>query len=326
MAPPEMPAAPHASQVDAYATGEPFGPVAEVAGYARILYMTRDKWPNYVCCVLTVHQELIDKERPLVQQLVNHVLSAGAWLETAQANRDLAARVAGAPAVFNQQPEILRHVLTNPRDRVTYADLRLIQSEMDDLMEAALGPVALLFVVWHVAVVASQSRIFPTPWQVAVGPVELGRRDQGARRGQVTKCLAVLAAAAVVTLTLAAGAWAAFAPLATGSRELTFVIPPGTAARLKEGTPLTVLPSPIHLTMGVRDVLVITNDDEVIHQVGPIILGPRQTYRIPFRRPGRSQYACSLHAAGTLTLVIDPEPAAGLERLRWRLDRFAARS
>src|SRR4029453_10607257 len=40
--------------------------------------------------------------------------------------------------VFNQQPEILRHVLTNPRDRVTYADLRLIQSEMDDLMEAAL--------------------------------------------------------------------------------------------------------------------------------------------------------------------------------------------
>lgn len=138
MAPPEMPAALYARQVDAYATGEPFGAVAEVAGYARILYMTRDKWPNYVCCVLTVHQELIDKERPLVQQLVNHVLSAGAWLEMAQANRDLAAEIAGGPAMFNQRPEILRHVLTNPRDRVTYADLRLIQSEMDELMEAAL--------------------------------------------------------------------------------------------------------------------------------------------------------------------------------------------
>jgi NitT/TauT family transport system substrate-binding protein len=138
MAPPEMPAALYARQVDAYATGEPFGAVAEVAGYARILYMTRDKWPNYVCCVLTVHQELIDKERPLVQQLVNHVLSAGAWLEMAQANRDLAAEIAGGPAMFNQRPEILKHVLTNPRDRVTYADLRLIQSEMDELMEAAL--------------------------------------------------------------------------------------------------------------------------------------------------------------------------------------------
>jgi NitT/TauT family transport system permease protein len=41
---------------------------------------------------------------------------------------------------------------------------------------AALGPVALLFVAWHVAVVASHSLIFPTPWQVAVGLVELGRQ------------------------------------------------------------------------------------------------------------------------------------------------------
>jgi len=34
MAPPEMPAALYANQVDAYATGEPFGAVAEVDGYA----------------------------------------------------------------------------------------------------------------------------------------------------------------------------------------------------------------------------------------------------------------------------------------------------
>jgi len=135
----------------------------------------------------------------------------------------------------------------------------------------------------------------------------------------MTRRFAVLGVAAVVTL-----ARAAFAPLATGARELTFVIPPGTAAHLKAGTP--VLPSPVRLTVGVRDVLVITNDDEVIHQVGPIILGPRQTYRIPFRRPGRFQYACSLHAAGTLTLFIEAEPVAGLERLRWRLDRFTSRS
>ena len=137
MAPPEMPAALYARQVDAYATGEPFGAVAEVAGYARALYMTRDKWPNYVCCVLTVHQDLIDRDRPTVQRVVNHVLSAGAWLETAQANRDLAADFAAGPGVFNQRADVLRHVLTNPHDRVTYADLRLIRSEMDELMELA---------------------------------------------------------------------------------------------------------------------------------------------------------------------------------------------
>jgi NitT/TauT family transport system substrate-binding protein len=133
-----MPAALYARQVDAYATGEPFGAVAEVGGYARILYMTRDKWPSYVCCVLTVRQELIDRNRPQVQQLVDHVLSAGVWLEAGQANRDRAADLVAAPDLFNQSPGIIRHVLSNPRDRVTYADLRLVRSELDELMEAAL--------------------------------------------------------------------------------------------------------------------------------------------------------------------------------------------
>jgi hypothetical protein len=140
------------------------------------------------------------------------------------------------------------------------------------------------------------------------------------RRGGVVAALAGLA------LALGATGWAAFAPLPEGARAFTFVIPPGTAARLKAGEPFNVLPSPIHLTVGVRDVLVLTNDDDAIHQVGPIILGSRQTYRIPFRRPGNFQYACSLHATGTLTLVIAPAPAAGLDRLRWRLDQLIARS
>jgi hypothetical protein len=142
----------------------------------------------------------------------------------------------------------------------------------------------------------------------------------------VSRRAGALTALVLVAIAVATTAWAAFAPLSEGSRALTFVIPPGTAARAKAGEPFTVLPSPIHLTIGVRDILVLTNDDEAIHQVGPIILGPRQTYRIPFRRPGRFQYACSLHAAGTLTLDIADAPAAGLDRLRWRLDQLLARS
>lgn len=138
MAPPDMPAALYANQVAAYATGEPFGAVAEVAGYGRILHMTRDEWPRYICCVLTVHDDLIRTDRPLVQRLVDHVMSAGYWLEVGDRNRFTAADIAAAPAVFNQRPEIIRHVLSNPRDRVTYADLRLIRSEFDELMGMAL--------------------------------------------------------------------------------------------------------------------------------------------------------------------------------------------
>lgn len=138
MAPPDMPAALYANQVAAYATGEPFGAVAEVAGYGRILHMTRDQWPRYICCVLTVHDDLIRTDRALVQRLVDHVMSAGFWLEVGDRNRFTAADIAAAPAVFNQRPEIIRHVLSNPRDRVTYADLRLIRSEFDELMGMAL--------------------------------------------------------------------------------------------------------------------------------------------------------------------------------------------
>ena len=77
MPPPDMPAALYAKAVDAYCTGEPFGAAAQRAGYARALRMTRDEWRNYICCVLTVREELIKENRPLVQDLVNHVHGRG---------------------------------------------------------------------------------------------------------------------------------------------------------------------------------------------------------------------------------------------------------
>ena len=64
MPPPDMPAALYANAVDAYCTGEPFGAAAQSAGYARPLRMTRDEWRNYICCVLTVREELIAENRP----------------------------------------------------------------------------------------------------------------------------------------------------------------------------------------------------------------------------------------------------------------------
>ena len=56
MAPADMPAALYVKGVDAYCTGEPFGAAAQKAGYARPLSMTRDEWPRYMCCVLTMRK------------------------------------------------------------------------------------------------------------------------------------------------------------------------------------------------------------------------------------------------------------------------------
>jgi NitT/TauT family transport system substrate-binding protein len=138
MAPPDMPAALYARAVDAYCTGEPFGASAQRAGYARVLRMTRDEWRNYICCVLTVREELITHNSPLVQDLVNHVLGAGVWLDAKQENRNKAVAIAAGKKFFNQDPNIIQFVMDNPTDRVTYGDLRMIRAEFEDLMQLSL--------------------------------------------------------------------------------------------------------------------------------------------------------------------------------------------
>ncbi len=135
MAPPDMPAALYADAIDAYCTGEPFGAAAQRAGYARPLRMTRDEWRNYICCVLTVREELIAANRAMVQDLVNYVLAAGAWLDQKQQNRDRAVTIAAGRSFFNQDPNILQFVMDNPTDRVTYGDLRMIREEFEELMQ-----------------------------------------------------------------------------------------------------------------------------------------------------------------------------------------------
>jgi NitT/TauT family transport system substrate-binding protein len=138
MPPPDMPAALYANAVDAYCTGEPFGAAAQRAGYARPLRMTRDEWRNYICCVLTVRQELIDANPAMVQDLVNHVLGAGLWLDAQAANREKAIGIAAGRQFFNQDPNILRFVMENPTDRVTYGDLRMIRAEFEELMQLSI--------------------------------------------------------------------------------------------------------------------------------------------------------------------------------------------
>ena len=138
MAPPDMPAALYANAVDAYCTGEPFGAAAQSAGYARVLRMTRDEWRNYMCCCLTVRQELIDSNRPLVQDLVNQIQGAGDWLDATHDNRNKAVAIAAGKDYFNQDPKILQFVMDNPTDRVTYGDLRMIREEFEDLMQLSI--------------------------------------------------------------------------------------------------------------------------------------------------------------------------------------------
>ncbi len=135
------------------------------------------------------------------------------------------------------------------------------------------------------------------------------------RRWWVSRTL-VASVAAGVAVALASAGWAAFWPLPATPREAVYVIPEGAAAAAGHHA---VLPRRLRFTVGVRDVLVLRNDDDVPATFGPVLLGPHQTYRMPFRAPAEFRLACSVQPGGAVTIVVVPAPERGWPRLRWRL-------
>jgi hypothetical protein len=137
--------------------------------------------------------------------------------------------------------------------------------------------------------------------------------------GRGHRAAGILAAAFVAVAALAMAVWAAFAPIPSGPREAVYVIPKGTARRIAAGEAVQALPQRLRFTVGVRDVLVLRNEDDQPQSFGPVLLAPGQTYRVPFRAPATFDFACSAHDEGQITIVVEREPLPGWRRLRWRL-------
>jgi plastocyanin len=127
-------------------------------------------------------------------------------------------------------------------------------------------------------------------------------------------CRVLLAAAVPAGALL----WAAFAPMAAADRDEVFAIPKGTWARRMSGDKVEILPNEVRLTLGIKDVLVLKNEDEVPQVFGPVLMMPGQTFRLPFETASSYQFACTAHASGQMTVTVAPGPEAGWERLAWR--------
>jgi len=127
-----------------------------------------------------------------------------------------------------------------------------------------------------------------------------------------------IVAAPLVGAALAALGWAGFAPIEVTSREESFEIPKGTYARRRAGDLVEILPDTIRLTLGLNDVLLIRNLDDVPQTFGPTILMPGQSFTLPFERAANYQFVCTAHASGQLTIEVAPEPATPWARIEWR--------
>jgi hypothetical protein len=119
---------------------------------------------------------------------------------------------------------------------------------------------------------------------------------------------------------LGLGGWAALAPVQQPVlRDQIFEIPKGTWARRMAGDKVEILPSQVRLTLGLRDVLVLQNHDEVPQIFGPTLMMPGQSFRLPFAVASSYQFACTAHASGQMTILVEPFPATPWARLRWRV-------
>lgn len=125
MPPPEMVQALATDRIGGFIVAEPFGAQAELQNVGKVLTLSKDVWPNHVCCALLVREDLIAAHPDAVQELVDGLVAAGRFVgEHTDEAADLSTRFLG------QKAEVVRHVLTHPRDRVTFNDLA---PRMEDL-------------------------------------------------------------------------------------------------------------------------------------------------------------------------------------------------
>jgi len=131
--PPDMPGALAAKAIDAYFVGEPHAAKAELDGSGRVLYHAKDIWPHFISCVLVVTEKLIREKPEVVRDLVRGIAESGEWAET---HRLEAAKVVSP--YFRQDEKVVRYVLTQPPDRVSYRMLTPSDEELQVIHDMAL--------------------------------------------------------------------------------------------------------------------------------------------------------------------------------------------
>lgn len=90
-------------------------------------------------------------------------------------------------------------------------------------------------------------------------------------------------------------------------RTITYTIPPGTG----QGLNAVDLPAEIVLTVGLKDTIVIENQDDQLHLFGPFVVGPQATLTKRFDKPQIVQGNCTFHPSRQMKLMVKPAPWQG---------------
>jgi NitT/TauT family transport system substrate-binding protein len=130
MNPPDMASALATGGLDAYFVGEPFAAQTTRTGESDVLYYVRQIWPKFICNLVIVRQEFIDKHPTWVKTLVQGAARSGYW---ARNNPQEAAKIASQ--YWNQPVDLVAYAMEYPKNRIVYDEYIPKEKEIKYLAE-----------------------------------------------------------------------------------------------------------------------------------------------------------------------------------------------
>jgi NitT/TauT family transport system substrate-binding protein len=133
MNPPDMPSALSAGAISAYLVGEPFAARTLKNEDAKVVFYVEEVWPGFMCNLMLVRRDFIQKDPDAVNKLVSGAVRSGIW---AMQNPKEAAKVVSK--YWNQPEDFIEYALTHPENRIVYDQYVPIEEElqhMADLMK-----------------------------------------------------------------------------------------------------------------------------------------------------------------------------------------------
>ncbi|RCK74410.1 MAG: twin-arginine translocation pathway signal [Anaerolineae bacterium] len=113
-------------QVGGFIVAEPFGTQVVKAGYGDEFALSKDLWPNHPCCVVVMKKDVVEKYPDAVYEFTKSLVEAGLFTES---QPDQAAQIGSK--FLDQSLDVIKTVLTTPKDRVTYAELKPVIDDFE---------------------------------------------------------------------------------------------------------------------------------------------------------------------------------------------------
>jgi len=130
MNPPDMASAMASGSLDAYFVGEPFAAQTLKFGASDLFFYVEDVSPGFICNLLLVRNQFIEKQPEVVRNLVQGAVRSGLW---ARQNSTQAAEIASR--YWGQPLELVKYALNTPAGRIVFDQYTPIEEELQQMAD-----------------------------------------------------------------------------------------------------------------------------------------------------------------------------------------------